>query len=51
MALKYLESKPLSVTAPVFIPSAGSTTLCGGGTANAAAEGSGSTNGAFSLVN
>ena len=36
--------KPLSVTAPVFIPSAGSTTLCGGGgTTNTAMEGSGST--------
>ena len=45
--LEYPDSKirPLSVTTPVFISSAGSTTLCGGGGAtNASAEGSGSTN-------
>ena len=36
-------SKPLSVTAPVFVPSAGSATLYGVGTTDAAVEGSGST--------
>ena len=36
--------KPLSVTAPAFIPSAGSTTLCSGGTADVVTEGSGPTN-------
>ena len=42
--LECLGSKPLSVTAPVFIPSAGSTTLCGGGgITDATTEGSGST--------
>ena len=42
--LECLGSKPLSVTAPVFIPSAGSTTLCGGGgITDATTEGSGPT--------
>ena len=36
-----LDAKPLNVTAPVFIPSAGSTSPCGGGSGDAVTEGSG----------